>query len=110
MNNKAEINTKLFDFLKGHGLKLSLKDSAGNDTMEVDDAERFFSSDPNVMVTVNAEDQEVKLSRSRIVPKEVINKIHTGIKEIAHDGLYSFKYKIYGKNKSRQESSFFSRS
>jgi len=98
MNNKAEINTKLFDFLKGHGLKLSLKDSAGNDTMEVDDAERFFSSDPNVMVTVNAEDQEVKLSRSKIVPKEVINKIHTGIKEIAHDGLYSFKYKIYGKN------------
>ena len=98
MNNKAEINTKLFDFLKGNGLKLSLKDSSGNDTMEVELAERFFSSDPNVMVTVNEEDKEVKLSRSKIVPEEVINKIHSGIKEIAHDGLYSFKYKIYGKN------------
>jgi len=98
MNNKAEINTKLFDFLKGNGLKLSLKDSSGNDTMEVEIAERFFSSDPNVMVTVNEEDKEVKLSRSKIVPEEVINKIHSGIKEIAHDGLYSFKYKIYGKN------------
>ena len=68
MNNKAEINTKLFDFLKGNGLKLSLKDSSGNDTMEVELAERFFSSDPNVMVTVNEEDKEVKLSRSKIVP------------------------------------------
>ena len=98
MNNKAEINVKLFDFLKGNGLKLSLKDSSGNDTMEVELAERFFSSDPNVMVTVNEEDKEVKLSRSKIVPEEIINKIHSGIKEIAHDGLYSFKYKIYGKN------------
>ena len=98
MNNKAEINSKLFDFLKGNGLKLSLKDSAGNDTMEVEIAERFFSSDPNVMVTVNEEEKEVKLSRSKVVPEDVINKIHKGIKEIAHDGLYSFKYKIYGKN------------
>ena len=98
MNNKAEINSKLFDFLKGNGLKLSLKDSAGNDTMEVELAERFFSNDPNVMVTVNEEEKEVKLSRSKVVPEDVINKIHKGIKEIAHDGLYSFKYKIYGKN------------
>ena len=42
MNNKAEINSKLFDF-KGNGLKLSLKDSAGNDTMEVELAERFLA-------------------------------------------------------------------
>ena len=94
----AEINTKLFDFLKGHGLKLTLKDSQGNDTLEVDQAERFFSSEPNIMVTVNPEEKEVKFSRSKVVHEDVINKLHSGIKEIAHNGLYSFKYKIYGKN------------
>lgn len=98
MNNKAEINTKIFDFLKGNGLKLTLKDDQGNDTLEVDIAERFFSSDPNVMVTVDSAEKEVKLSRSKVVDEDVINKIHKGIKEIAHNGLYSFKYKIYGKN------------
>lgn len=98
MNNKAEINNKLFDFLKGHGLKLTLKDSQGNDTLEVDEAERFFSSDPNIMVTVSPEEKEVKFSRSKVVQEDVINKLHSGIKEIAHNGLYSFKYKIYGKN------------
>lgn len=98
MNNKAEINNKLFDFLKGHGLKLTLKDSQGNDTLEVDEAERFFSSDPNIMVTVSPEEKEVKFSRSKVVHEDVINKLHSGIKEIAHNGLYSFKYKIYGKN------------
>ena len=65
--------------------------------MEVELAERFFSNDPNVMVTVNEEEKEVKLSRPRLL-KKTLNKIHKGIKEIAHDGLYSFKYKIYGKN------------
>jgi hypothetical protein len=98
MNNKAEINTKIFDFLKGNGLKLTLKDDQGNDTLDVDIAERFFSSDPNVMVTVDSAEKEVKLSRSKVVDEDIINKIHKGIKEIAHNGLYSFKYKIYGKN------------
>ena len=97
MNNKAEINQKLFDLLKGNGLKLALKDDAGNDTMEVVDAERFYSGDPNIMVTVDPEEKEIKLSRSKIVPEDVINKLHKGVKEIAHDCLYSFKYKIYGK-------------
>jgi len=94
----AEINSRLFDFLKGHGLKLTLKDSQGNDTLEVDQAERFFSSEPNIMVTVDPEEKEVKFSRSKVVHEDVINKLHSGIKEIAHSGLYSFKYKIYGKN------------
>ena len=98
MNNKAEINQKLFDLLKGNGLKIALKDGSGNDTMEVVDAERFYSSDPNIMVTIDPEEKEVKLSRSKIVPEDVINKLHSGVKDIAHDGLYSFKYKIYGKN------------
>ncbi len=98
MNNMAEINSRLFDFLKGHGLKLTLKDSQGNDTLEVDQAERFFSSEPNIMVTVDPEEKEVKFSRSKVVHEDVINKLHSGIKEIAHSGLYSFKYKIYGKN------------
>jgi len=98
MNNKAEINSKLFDFLKGNGLKLTLKDDQGNDTLEVEDAERFFSSDPNLMVTIDPEEKEVKLSRSKVVHEDIINKIHKGVKEIAHNGLYSFKYKIYGKN------------
>ena len=98
MNNIAEINSKLFDFLKGNGLKLTLKDAQGNDTLEVKDAERFFSSDPNIMVTIDPKEKELKLSRSKIVQQDVINKIHKGVKDIAHDGLYSFKYKIYGKN------------
>ena len=98
MNNKAEINNKLFDFLKGSGLMLSLKDAEGNDTLNVEEAERFHSSDPNIMVTVDEEAKEVKFSRSKIVPEDVINKLHSGIKDIAHNGLYSFKYKIYGKN------------
>ena len=50
------------------------------------------------MVTVNEEEKEVKLSRRKGCSRRRINKIHKGIKEIAHDGLYSFKYKIYGKN------------
>ncbi len=98
MNNKAEINNKLFDFLKGSGLMLSLKDAEGNDTLNVEEAERFHSSDPNIMVTVDEEAKEVKFSRSKIVPEDVINKLHSGIKELAKNGLYSFKYKIYGKN------------
>ena len=98
MNNKAQINQKLFDFLKGNGLKLTLKDDQGNDTLDVESAERFFSSDPNIMVTVDPEGKEVKLSRSKVVHEDIINKLHKGVKDIAHDGLYSFKYKIYGKN------------
>lgn len=98
MNNKAQINQKLFDFLKGNGLKLTLKDDQGNDTLDIESAERFFSSDPNIMVTVDPEGKEVKLSRSKVVHEDIINKLHKGVKDIAHDGLYSFKYKIYGKN------------
>ena len=83
MKNSEDLGNEVFDFLKGLGIGVALFDKKGDDTLDAEKAERFYSEDPNIMVTIDVDADELKLSKSKHVDGDKMDRIHKGIKNLA---------------------------
>tara|TARA_B100001057_G_scaffold167385_1_gene168059 strand:+ start:1508 stop:2767 length:1260 start_codon:yes stop_codon:yes gene_type:complete len=106
MKNKEDLGNKVFDFLKGKGVPITISDENDEDTLDPEVGVRFYSNDPNIMVTIDKENNELKLSKSKHVEDERMDSIHKGIQNIAQDSLFSFDYKIFGKSIKPKHSNY----
>ena len=98
MKNKDDLGNKIFDFLKER-VFISIYDENDEDTLDPEVGVRFYSNDPNIMVTIDKENNELKLSKSKHVEDDPMDSIHKGIQNLAQDSLFSFfDYKIFGKS------------
>lgn len=106
MKNKDDLGNNIFDFLKGKGVPISISDSNDEDTLDPEKGVRFYSNDPNIMVTIDKENNELKLSKSKHVEDERMDSIHKGVQKLAQNHMFSFDYKIFGKNIKPKHSSY----
>ena len=106
MKNKEDLGNKVFDFLKGKGVPITISDENDEDTLDPEVGVRFYSNDPNIMVTIDKENNELKLSKSKHVEDDRMDSIHKGIQNIAQDSLFSFDYKIFGKSIKPKHSNY----
>ena len=106
MKNKEDLGNKVFDFLKGKGVPISISDVNDEDTLDPEAGVRFYSNDPNIMVTIDKEQNELKLSKSKHVEDDRMDSIHKGIQTLAQDHLFSFDYKIFGKSIKPKHSNY----
>ena len=106
MKNKDDLGNKIFDFLKGKGVPISISDENDEDTLDPEVGVRFYSNDPNIMVTIDKENNELKLSKSKHVEDDRMDSIHKGIQNLAQDSLFSFDYKIFGKSIKPKQSNY----
>ena len=106
MKNKDALGNKVFDFLKGKGVPISISDENDEDTLDPEVGVRFYSNDPNIMVTIDKENNELKLSKSKHVEDDRMDSIHKGIQNLAQDSLFSFDYKIFGKSIKPKHSNY----
>ncbi len=106
MKNKDDLGNKVFDFLKGKGVPISISDENDEDTLDPEVGVRFYSNDPNIMVTIDKENNELKLSKSKHVEDDRMDSIHKGIQNLAQDSLFSFDYKIFGKSIKPKHSNY----
>ena len=106
MKNKEDLGNKVFDFLKGKGVPITISDENDEDTLDPEVGVRFFSNDPNIMVTIDKENNELKLSKSKHVEDDRMDSIHKGIQNLAQDSLFSFDYKIFGKSIKPKHSNY----
>ena len=106
MKNKEDLGNKVFDFLKGKGVPITISDENDEDTLDPEVGVRFYSNDPNIMVTIDKENNELKLSKSKHVEDDRMDSIHKGIQNLAQDSLFSFDYKIFGKSIKPKHSNY----
>lgn len=106
MKNKEDLGNNIFDFLKGKGVPLSISDANDEDTLDPEQGVRFYSNDPNIMVTIDKDNNELKLSKSKHVEDERMDSIHKGIQKLAQNHMFSFDYKIFGKTIKPKHSSY----
>ena len=106
MKNKDDLGNNIFDFLKGKGVPISISDANDEDTLDPEKGVRFYSNDPNIMVTIDKENNELKLSKSKHVEDERMDSIHKGVQKLAQNHMFSFDYKIFGKNIKPKHSSY----
>ena len=106
MKNKDDLGNRVFEFLKGHGIPISISDQFDEDTLDPEAGVRFYSNDPNIMVTIDKENNELKLSKSKYVEDDRMDSIHKGVRKLALDNLFAFDYKIFGKTIKPKHSSY----
>ena len=106
MKNKDDLGNNIFDFLKGKGVPISISDANDEDTLDPEEGVRFYSNDPNIMVTIDKENNELKLSKSKHVEDDRMDSIHKGVQKLAQNHMFSFDYKIFGKSIKPKHSSY----
>lgn len=106
MKNKDDLGNNIFDFLKGKGVPISISNANDEDTLDPEEGVRFYSNDPNIMVTIDKENNELKLSKSKHVEDDRMDSIHKGVQKLAQNHMFSFDYKIFGKSIKPKHSSY----
>lgn len=87
---------KVFALLKGSGLQVKIFDEAGAETTDPTVGRRFFIADPNIMVTINQENNCIEFSKGVNVDSS-INGLQKNIRKIADEFLMNSDIKVFGK-------------
>lgn len=93
LDNLAE---KVFALLKGNGLKIKIFDNEGAETTDPSIGRRFFVLDPNLMVTIDEEENRIELSKGKSVGSSV-DSLQKNLRKIADEFLMNTDVKVFGK-------------
>lgn len=100
--NIAATAEKVFNILKGFGFGVDSFSADGKQVIDPTQATRFVVTDPNILVRIDYQTETVILNTSEDLAD---HKVRTMLKDIAHDYLMKFDYKVFGKKiKARGES------
>lgn len=94
MIDTTTISEKIYNVLKGFGLRVTRLDSEGNVTLNSSEARRFVVADPNITVRFSPDRKVIALMTG---PGEVEEKIRKMLQQTAKESLYSFDYRRFAK-------------
>ena len=92
-----KISAKVFGILKGHGLSIKLYTVSGSETVDPEEARRFFIMEPNMMVTVNDTDEEIRMNKHSEVELAQIKPVLKQLRNLAGTYMLNFSLKVFGK-------------
>lgn len=98
MINVNEFAEKVFGILKGFHCQLKLYDNTGNEILSPSNTRRFFSYDPNLMVTIDEVDQSLVVSLGQTVSLEETEKLQHTLRALANQYLYNYQIRTFGKS------------
>jgi len=93
MSNLAE---KVFSLLKGNGLQVKIFDDAGSETTDPTAGRRFFVVNPNIMVTIDEDENTVEFSKGKDVDETALG-LQKNVRKLADQFMMNSKIKIFGK-------------
>lgn len=87
---------KVFALLKGNGLQIKIFDDEGAETTDPTLGRRFFVADPNIMITIDEDNNSIQFSKGANVG-DSINGLQKNIRKIADEFLMNSDIKVFGK-------------
>jgi hypothetical protein len=93
-----KVGNDIFDILNGLGFRIKMFNEEGKISTDAEESTRFYSESPNIMISIEPEDNIIKLARGSAHTVEEMEPIRKRIKELAGDSLMKFEYKIFNKN------------
>lgn len=93
-----KVGNDIFDILNGLGFRIKMFNEEGKISTDAEESTRFYSESPNIMISIEPEDNIIKLARGGAHSVEEMEPIRKRIKELAGDSLMKFEYKIFNKN------------
>lgn len=94
MDDLAE---KIFSLLKGNGLQVKIFDVDGAETTDPSVGRRFFVANPNIMVTIDDENNKIEFSKGANVDNTILG-IQKNIRKIADQFLMNSAIRVFGKS------------
>lgn len=98
MINYEKAAEKIFRALKGHGYKVVGFQSTGERTVDPEAMRLFYVVDPNIMVNLDDDLEEVKFNKSKNEKLSNIESAKKAVENIAREFLLDFTIRNYGKN------------
>ncbi len=95
--NYSTVAEKIFRVLKGHGYQVQMfDDTEGNEISNPEEARFFYVNQPNIMVNLSPENEEVKMHKG---PENIenIEKTVQSVKNLAKDNLLDFDLREFGR-------------
>jgi hypothetical protein len=97
MVEKNALAEKVFSLLKGNGLQIKIFDNNGAETTDPSQGRRFFVANPNIMVTINEEENNIEFSKGASVDESVL-PLQKNIRRLADEFMMNSKIKVFGKS------------
>lgn len=88
----------IFSLLKGYGFKIKIFDEDGNETTDPTAGRRFFVADPNFMITVDDDNNDIEFSKGASVDFNQANVLQKRLRKIADSFLVNSTIKVFGKS------------
>ena len=88
---------KMRALLSGNGLEIKMFDDGGTEVTDPALGRRFFISNPNLMVTIDEEDNNIEFNKGADVDTNSIKKISDGVKRLASEFQMDSSFKVFGK-------------
>jgi hypothetical protein len=105
-----DLAKKVFSLLKGNGLKLTIFDAGGQDTVVPGEGRRFFIPAPNIMITLNDATSEskafVEFSKGKLFDDSAVSELQNSIRELAGNNVPPLNFSISTFGKSIQPKDF----
>jgi hypothetical protein len=92
-----DLSEKIFSLLKGNGLQVKIFDESGAETTDPTTGRRFFVINPNIMVTINEDDNTVEFSKGKDVDESILG-IQKNVRKLADQFMMNSKIKVFGKS------------
>jgi len=86
---------KTFNLLKGYGFSIDTFNKVGEVVGDPSEAIRFFVEDPNLLVTLNIPDEEIRLSISKNT--EQTDKLRKQLENLGKDYLMNLDFRVFGR-------------
>ena len=93
----TDLAEKIFSLLKGNNFKIQIYDQQGTEVVDPSLGRRFFVLNPNIMITINEEDNCIEFNKGKSVDND-IGALQDGIKRLADEFLMNSAIKVYGKS------------
>lgn len=98
MKNYNRIANKIFKVLKSSGYTVAVFDVMGNETLTPEDGRWFFVKQPNMMVSLDEIEGEIRMSKNSSYPLEAYENTLAHLKNVAVKYVTNFTIKNYGKD------------
>jgi septation ring formation regulator EzrA len=92
--NSELVSEKIFNLLKGKGYLVKSFNKDGQQVIDPQEATRFSVAEPNLLVRMDANTQQISLSAGEDVEHD---NLRQSLKELANDFLLTFDFRIFNK-------------
>jgi len=89
---------KVFSLLKGNSLQIKIFDNNGNEVTDPVMGRRFFVVKPNLMVTINEDENVIEFSKGGNASDDIVSGLQKNIRKLANEFMMNSKIKVFGKS------------